>query len=362
MARCIFFSAALGFALLAGRPASSQDVSQIVCGSVNGDSKINITDVVYLLNYLFQEGNPPLCLAESTPALDDGGCESFSHSSVESCRHSAKAGFWAARANCATLGDALARQTCLDAASAELDTALGVCDAQLAARLRFCEVLATYPDPGIDPDHFVGVVDNPYFPLTPGVTFVYESHTDAGLKRRNVSVTGETREILGVECVVVRELETLDGVVVETSDEWFAQDVEGNVWCFGEHSLEFEDDKLVDVDNRQVGSDGVRAGICMKAAPGIADTYYHQFAPGHSEEIAEVLGVDESVTIRSGTFDGCVKIGTSSLLDPEEVDYKYYAPGIGLILDANDDDGKDDGDDDGERLVDLIADRPTGRG
>lgn len=39
-----------------------------VCGDANGDPSINIADAVYLINYIFKSGPPPvpLCVADST--------------------------------------------------------------------------------------------------------------------------------------------------------------------------------------------------------------------------------------------------------------------------------------------------------
>ncbi|TFG89842.1 MAG: hypothetical protein E4H15_08660 [Syntrophobacterales bacterium] len=34
--------------------------SPMAAGDVNGDCKVNLTDVVYLLNYLFKAGDPPV--------------------------------------------------------------------------------------------------------------------------------------------------------------------------------------------------------------------------------------------------------------------------------------------------------------
>ena len=58
-------------------------------------------------------------------------------------------------------------------------------------------------NPVIDPADFVAQIDNQYLPLMPGTTFVYEGETEDGKERIEVSVPHETKEILGVMCVVV---------------------------------------------------------------------------------------------------------------------------------------------------------------
>jgi len=35
-------------------------------------------------------------------------------------------------------------------------------------------------DPAIDPANFTTNIDNPYYPLKPGTTFVYQAKTDQG--------------------------------------------------------------------------------------------------------------------------------------------------------------------------------------
>ena len=57
-----------------------------------------------------------------------------------------------------------------------------------------------------------------------------------GGERVEVRVTGRTKEILGVPCRAVYSREFEDTTLAEETWEWFAQDVEGNVWCFGEES------------------------------------------------------------------------------------------------------------------------------
>ena len=78
--------------------------------------------------------------------------------------------------------------------------------------------------PDIDPANFVDKVDNKYFPLEPGTTFVYEGKDEEGFERIEVSVTNDTKQIMGVECVVVRDRVWIDGELVEDTFDWHAQD------------------------------------------------------------------------------------------------------------------------------------------
>src|SRR3712207_3325853 len=53
--------------------------------------------------------------------------------------------------------------------------------------------------PKIDSAEFTTTIDNEYFPLEPGTTFVYEG----GAQHGEMTVTSDTKRVMGVECVVV---------------------------------------------------------------------------------------------------------------------------------------------------------------
>src|SRR5262245_12461072 len=76
----------------------------------------------------------------------------------------------------------------------------------------------------IDPNDFVRRIDNPYFPLVPGTTFVYEGTKDGQPARDEFFVTRQTKEILGVTTTVIRDRAFVDGELVEETFDWFAQD------------------------------------------------------------------------------------------------------------------------------------------
>src|SRR5206468_1548653 len=102
-----------------------------------------------------------------------------------------------------------------------------------------CKRLGGAPyDPGIDPANFVATIDNPYFPLQPGTTFVYEGQTADGLERDEFFVSHVTRVIFGVTCTEVHDTVHVNGQLTEDTLDWFAQDKDGNVWSFGENSEE----------------------------------------------------------------------------------------------------------------------------
>ena len=53
---------------------------------------------------------------------------------------------------------------------------------------------------------------------------------------------------------------------------------------------------------------------------------------GVAEDRAEVLSLKESVPVRKGSFNRCVKTKDYSLLKPDLVENKTFCPGVGQVL------------------------------
>jgi hypothetical protein len=202
------------------------------------------------------------------------------------------------------------------------------------ARLAACERLGGAPyDPVIDPSNFIAPVDNPYFPLTPGTTFVYEGHISQGLEHDEFGVTHNTRVILGVTCVEIHDTVTTDGELKEDTLDWFAQDREGNVWYFGENTHELEGGLITTIEGTfMAGVNGDKPGIIMKAHPAIGDFYRQEFSLGNAEDFAETLSLTDSVTVPAGTFHNCQKSKETTPLETDLLEDKFYAPGVGNVL------------------------------
>ena len=58
--------------------------------------------------------------------------------------------------------------------------------------------------PTIDRAAFGATVDNPYYPLLPGMRWEYRAKTEDGIETTLVRVSGRTRTVMGVVCVEVR--------------------------------------------------------------------------------------------------------------------------------------------------------------
>lgn len=185
--------------------------------------------------------------------------------------------------------------------------------------------------PKIDPAEFTHVVGNPFLPLRPGTTFVY-SEDDRREKRENrIMVTRETRTIMGVKCVVVHDTVTLNGALVEESFSWFAQDRRGAVWFFGEATRGFKTGGRVSTAGSwEAGVNGAQPGIIMPATPKVGDRYRQEFLYSVAEDIGQVVGLGESVTVPCGTYTGCVRTREWSMLE-SGTSRKWYAKGVGLV-------------------------------
>jgi hypothetical protein len=190
-------------------------------------------------------------------------------------------------------------------------------------------------EPAINPDDFGGPVDNPYFPLKPGTRWVYEGDTPDGHERIVVDVTGETKTILGVPALVIRDTSTIDGVIAEDTFDWYAQDREGNVWYFGEDTHEYKDGKVIGSKGSwEAGVDGAQPGIIMQARPKTGTTYRQEFSRGEAEDQATVLSRHASVKVPTGKYDDALKTKDFSTLEPSIVEHKFYARGVGVVLEV----------------------------
>ena len=184
-----------------------------------------------------------------------------------------------------------------------------------------------------NPAQFSTTIDNPYLPFVPGTRMVYRERGADGRGREVVKVTHRTKTIQGVETVVVRDRAYSGGELAEDTRDWYAQDRQGNVWYFGENTKEYENGKVVSTEGSwKAGVDGAQAGIVMEAHPKVGDTYSQEDAPGVAEDMATVLSLDASRTVPYGTFDNLLKTRDFSPLEPSVVERKFYAVGIGSVL------------------------------
>jgi hypothetical protein len=187
----------------------------------------------------------------------------------------------------------------------------------------------------LDPAEFTTEITNPYWPMTPGSRWVYRETDKDEVLKVVVTVTDQTKRIAnGVEARVVHDVVSQDGEPVEVTDDWYAQDAEGNVWYLGEDTAEYENGKVVSREGSfEAGVDGAQAGIAMPANPEPGLAYRQEHLAGQAEDRARVLGLDGKATVPFGNFDGLLQTeDTNPLSEPPQVEHKFYARGVGPVL------------------------------
>jgi hypothetical protein len=191
-------------------------------------------------------------------------------------------------------------------------------------------------NPKIDPADFSTTIDNPYFPLIPGTTFVLEGTKEGEKQHNDVIVTDATITIMGVTCVVVQDRVLVNDVIAELTFDWYAQDKQGNVWYFGEDSTSFEEGQPPDTGGSwKAGVEGALPGIIMLAEPKVGDVYRQEYWKGEAEDFAEVTAVTGTITVPYGTFDHTLVTKEWSPLEPDVIEGKTYAPGAGIVMEES---------------------------
>jgi hypothetical protein len=183
----------------------------------------------------------------------------------------------------------------------------------------------------LDPADFVATIDNPWLPFTPGSRWLYQA---GGGARNEVVVTDQTRTVMGIRATVVRDTETRNGALVEDTFDWYAQDRSGNVWYLGEATRAVRNGELSPAGSWEAGLDGALPGIIMKADPRVGDAYRQEYHPGKAEDMGKLVGVGASKTAPFRSMDGLLVTQDWTPLEPEVVEEKYYASGVGLVLET----------------------------
>ncbi|MGD8863159.1 MAG: hypothetical protein PVI30_24305 [Myxococcales bacterium] len=208
-------------------------------------------------------------------------------------------------------------------------------------------------DPSLDPADYTTTIDNPYLPLSVGATWVYEAPDEIiTIEVLDETYTTET----GVECVVVYDVVTdLDGVLREETWDWFAQDLEGNVWYFGEDTAEYVNGQRVNSRGSwEAGVDGALPGIVAHAVtPEVGTVYKQEYYRCEAEDLGEVVATGESVSVPAGDYEDCIRVRDFSAIEPNANEHKLFCPGVGVALVYELEPGASEGGDPVETLVSV---------
>jgi hypothetical protein len=192
-------------------------------------------------------------------------------------------------------------------------------------------LIAPPPPPPLPPARaFVRVVDNPWFPLSPGTVLTYAGEDEGAPARDVVRVTHRTRRILGVRATVVDDRVFKRGRPAERTHDYYAQDRRGNVWYLGEDTATLRPDGRVASREGtwRAGRHGARAGIFMPAHPRPGAGGWQEYWAGHAQDRYVILSRHARA---AGSRHGLL-VRETSPLEPGVVDHKIYVRGVGTAV------------------------------
>jgi hypothetical protein len=304
-------------------------------------------------------------LAPAMSAVAAEYCTPTAKAQLTACRGETTDDYYTATAICLNESNAGDRNQCNHDAVAARDEQSALCDAQYASRKEVCaRVGEGRYDPDFDEQNFVSDfahpgITNPYLPIAIGNTWDYASQTETD----HVEVTSDTKLIDDVTCLVVRDQVSEDGTIKEDTDDWFALDRRnGDVWYCGEEVKDYEVfagdqpevPELVAIDGSfKVDRDGAKAGIIVAAAPAAGQFFRQEYSLGNAEDVVDVLETayvygkrpELDTLVPKALADhlcgaGCVVTREFSPLEPDSIERKYYARGIGVFLETAPDTGE----------------------
>jgi len=187
----------------------------------------------------------------------------------------------------------------------------------------------------LGPADFTTDIDNPWWPMKPGSRWVYrETDSEGANQKVVVTVTDRTKTIAnGIEARVVRDVVAEDGEFVEVTDDWYAQDDDGNIWYLGEDTTEYENGKPVSQQGSfEAGVDGAEAGIIMPAQPEPGMTYRQEYYEGEAEDEGAIVSLDQQAEVPAGHYRPVLMTNDTNPLEPKVSEFKFFARGVGPVL------------------------------
>lgn len=292
-----------------------------------------------------------------------GACSQTARTMLRACGHDTRDDYNVTLANCQNIEDRHERKDCRRDAKVALAEGKESCEEVFEARSGVCELVGEDrydPDPLTDRD-FVDDPDgaNPFLSLQPGGTKVLRVYEDGEQTEEVViiRVTDQIREILDVPCRVVvdvaleealvededdEDFGQIDYTVLEATDDWYAQDINNNIYYCGELSRNFEDGVLTDLDGSfEAGKEYAKSGTLLRAMfPGYGVADRQEFALGEAEDVVVYLSDEASPSEEIGENeafscdDMCLETRDLNPNDPGGYEIKYYVPGTGFVLAA----------------------------
>ena len=207
-------------------------------------------------------------------------------------------------------------------------------------------------------------INNPYWQLLPGNTFVYRAVEDDECLVNEVVVTELTKNdfVTPYDNITARVVDDTewedtdcdgvgDGDPLEVTQDWYAQDDFGHIWYFGEETIDEESSTEgsweAGKDVADVGSIA-EPGIVMLAHPDVSTTdsvlaapglfYEQEFYEDEAEDMGKVKRLNASVVLEmqnnlaTSEYTDCLQTKEWTPVEPGAVEHKYYCPYTGLVL------------------------------
>jgi hypothetical protein len=300
---------------------------------------------------LFSGLSPTMATGKPSP------CQKTAIQMYKACNYDKQDNLKTILANCSNLNDRSARETCQQEARETSRDEAQSCKEQFRARAAVCDMLGEErydPDPlqdptiaFVDPDYVNTGNPNPYVSIVKGHTYVLRAGKE-GEEIVVVHVTGDVRTIHGIPCRVVVDIVleseeneedgSIEYVPLEVTDDWFTQDVQGNVYYCGELSRNYQDGLLANLDGSfEAGREFAKAGALIMAYPDIGSAHRQEFALGEAEDIIQYLDLaaypeQENEQFPCSDNGGCLMTYEYTPLEPEAAAFKYYIAGVGFVL------------------------------
>lgn len=298
-------------------------------------------------------------IAIITTAQAQNFCSQTAQALFNACKSGVTEDFIVRNTVCLNIGDGAERDECYGDSEDQRKEENQECREQKDWRLQSCKLVGEERyDPDFNPAEFDSdfhnlTHPNSYFPLTIGNKWTFKDKVENELDV--IEILDQTKLIDGVTCVVSRDKVFKDGFLSEFTDDWFAQNMDKNVWYCGEEVKEYEvfdgdhpkRPELVSIDGSfKAGRDGDKSGIIFLANPKKDDVYFEEFSLANAEDVTRILSnnysfgknsdldhlVPQQLAERFCAAGDCIVTENFSLLEPGILARKYASRGIGVFL------------------------------
>lgn len=175
---------------------------------------------------------------------------------------------------------------------------------------------------------------NAYFIMQPGYFLDLRGMDGKDSVRLLITVLNETKVVDSVECRIIEERETVNNIPVEISRNYYAFCKQtASIFYFGEDVDIYKNGFVVNHESAWLAGGNNKAGIQMPGSFFLGARYYQEIAPNVAMDRAEIISISETMEVPAGKFSNVLKTEEGTALSPKEKEYKFYAPGIGLLKD-----------------------------